>query len=366
MKTTDDLKAVLYKTGKKTPLVERFLSLPGIDKIPYREEDEIPAVTGSLSGDYSSKEVIVLRENRGRVFQMCPGTPNMICCNYRVLNTCFGCLYDCAYCFLLYYLNTFGIVQFINLENLGRVIAENTEPGRVYRIGTGEFTDSLMMDQVTGIAESLIRDVRDTGTFCEFKTKSDNVDHLLELDHGPGIVFAWSLNTEYNIHNYEKDTAGLDRRISAAARAADAGYLLAFHFDPILYYDRCQEDYHAVVDSLFREVDPSRVAWISLGGFRYSPDFKDIMRKAFPDEALTAGELFPGPDGKYRYLKQKRVALYRNLKEWIYSYNSDIFVYLCMETGDVWESVFGRHYRESGELEHDLARHLSLRFSWSD
>ncbi len=243
---------------------------------------------------------------------------------------------------------------------------ENTEPGKVYRIGTGEFTDSLMMDQLTGIAGSIIRDIRDRNTFIEFKTKSDNTGHLLDLDHGPGIVFAWSLNTVSNIALYEKDTATLDRRLEAASRASEAGYLLAFHFDPISYYHRCEDDYRHVVEQLFRKIDPSRVAWISLGGFRYSPDFKDIIRKVFPDERLTTGEMFPGPDGKFRYLKKKRIALYKMMRELILSYTGRPFIYLCMETGDVWESVFSRHYRKSDELEGDMARHLLKHFSGHD
>ncbi len=363
MRTIDDIRAICYLSAEENvPLVQRFLSLPGRDLFPCAGEAALGARLNELkSSGLRSKDVLVLAPFRGRFFQKCPGSPGMICCNYRLVNTCFDCLYNCAYCFLSSYLNAFGIVQFTNIHD---VIAEITEKldssgGMMYRVGTGEFTDSLMMDHVTGIAASLIGAMKGRpDILLEFKTKSDNVGHLLGIPEKGRAVLAWSLNTARNIALFEEDTASLDRRLDAAARACDAGYYLAFHFDPIIRYPGFLDDYRGVLDRLYRAVDPGRILWISLGCFRYAPGFKEIMREKFPDETLTLEEMFQGPDGKFRYLKKRREAAYAFMLGEIRGRGGNPFVYLCMETADMWHRVFGLRYDASSELERDFSEHL--------
>ncbi|MBN2039958.1 MAG: hypothetical protein JW864_07960 [Spirochaetes bacterium] len=309
---------------------------------------------------------MVLKPFKGRFFQMCPGSPGVICCNYRVINTCFGCIYDCAYCFLNSYLNTFGITQFTNTQDLLAEIDNfiSTSDGRfLYRIGSGEFTDSMMIDEVTGLGRLLIDKFKDCGNaMLELKTKSDNVDHLLNIKHKGNAVLAWSLNTERNIALYEKDTALLDERLEAAEKACKAGYFLAFHFDPIIVYPEWEKDYKSVVKKLFSVINPEKIVWISMGGFRYTPSFKEILRELFPAEELTVQEMFPGVDGKYRYLKKNRIDIYRKMKSFINEFTDKPFVYLCMETKDVWSSVFGRYYDTSELFEKDFAEYLQKTF----
>ena len=119
----------------------------------YRDDDDLTLKIKELKKRFSSKEVLILKEFMGRKFQKCPGSPDVICCNYYLLNTCFNCLYNCTYCFLNSYLNSYGIVQFVNLEDLTDLIKNHClEINKAVRIGTGEFTDSLMFDEVTSIA----------------------------------------------------------------------------------------------------------------------------------------------------------------------------------------------------------------------
>jgi spore photoproduct lyase len=198
--------------------------------------------------------------------------------------------------------------------------------------------------------------------FLEFKTKSSNVDHLLDMDPAERVVLAWSLNTPFAIDKYEQDTASLDERLSAAARSAGAGFLLAFHFDPMVLYPGHLEEYLQVLDSMMQAVPPERIAWISLGCFRYVPGFPDVMRVRFPDEEMTFPEMVPGLDGKYRYLKPKRLELYSEMMERIRQYHSGIFVYLCMEPDDLWYRLTGREYAGSLELEKELSDNLIFRF----
>ena len=367
MKTIDDIRVVLLAEGSDdNGIVRQFTGLPGKEYLRYTDEISLGKLLESLKGQgFLSKEVLILKAFNGRIYQQCPGSPGMICCNYRLLNTCFGCLYDCTYCFLNSYLNSFGIVQFTSFPDIAAEVAANTSADRdmLYRVGTGEFTDSLMMDDVTGLGSKIIHDTLGLrNVIMEFKTKSSSVDHLLDIEEKGNTVMAWTLNTPTNVGLYEAGTANLDERLAAASRAGRAGYNLAFHFDPVIMYDGFLDDYIAVIDRLFSEVPAEKILWISIGCFRYSPGFKDIIADAFPGEQLTTGELFPGQDGKYRYLKKHRIAVYRTIREAIYKYTTRPFVYLCMESSDVWQAAFGIEYTCSEELERDFSDHLKRNF----
>jgi spore photoproduct lyase len=354
MRSIDSVKIIIYdRDDASHPIVRKFLRLHGKKTVECGSHRPMDDVIESLRrGGNASKDVLILKKFKGRIFQLCPGTPNMICCNYMLMNTGFNCVYDCTYCFLNSYLNSYGIVQFINLDVSFSEIEEIIKEKDVIRIGTGEFTDSLMFDEITGLGTGLIQEAsRYRNLFLELKTKSDNIAHLLAIRKKGNSVLAWSLNTDRNVRLYESGTAGLEQRIRAAAVACRAGYLVAFHFDPIILYEGWREEYLDVVDRLFSAIDAERVSWISLGCFRHSPAFKERMAELFPCQGLTLEEMFPGSDGKYRYLKKVRIEAYAALLGRIRSFSDNVFVYLCMESGSVWKEVFDVEYRNSADLE---------------
>ena len=367
MKTANEIKAVLFDEKDKDKQITRsFLGIQGPEFISFKDDDELSEIISRIKHRYKSKEVIILKPFKGRFFQVCPGSRSVTCCNYRLINTCFNCFYDCTYCFLNSYLNSYGILQFSNLEDLHNEIDNflmECDPKFVYRIGSGEFTDSLMMDDVTRLGESLIAKFsRHRNTMLELKTKSGNIDHLLGIKDKGNTVLAWSLNTPRNISNYEHGSALLHERIEAAKKASEAGFFLAFHFDPVIIYEDWEKEYGELIRNLFSKIDGNRVVWISLGCFRYSPGFKDILQDRFPDEELTLEEMFPGVDGKYRYLKHKRIEIYRTIKGFINNYTEKPFIYLCMESAEVWHAVFNRHYNSSLDLEKDFSGYLKNTF----
>jgi len=280
----NSIKIVLYKTEDlKYHLVNKILAKSENDNktiIEFINEEDLSLKITELKKKYISKEVLILKEFMGRKFQKCPGSPNVICCNYYLLNTCFNCLYNCTYCFLNSYLNSYGIIQFINLEDLTELIKSHCNRiNHPVRIGTGEFTDSLMFDDVTSIAAELIESTSSiTNLFLEFKTKSFNIDHLANIENKKNTVLAWSVNTQRNIDTSEEGASNINERIAAAVKAQQWGFNTAFHFDPIIKYDNFIEEYFNVIEQMAEKLTPSKIIWISLGCFRYSPGFKELPR----------------------------------------------------------------------------------------
>jgi spore photoproduct lyase len=65
------------------------------------------------------------------------------------------------------------------------------------------------------------------------------------------------------------------------------------------------------------------------------------MRARFPTAQLSTGEQVICPDGKLRYFQPLRIDMYRKMLHWIRRAAPAVFVYLCMESKEVWQQVFG-------------------------
>jgi len=97
------------------------------------------------------------------------------------------------------------------------------EADRFYHIGTGQSSDSLMWGNRHGILDALCEFAADRpNVLLELKTKSANVAYFLDRPVPANVVLSWSLNTPVVIRNEEHFTAGLEKRLAAARRVADA------------------------------------------------------------------------------------------------------------------------------------------------
>jgi spore photoproduct lyase len=281
-------------------------------------------------------------------FKRCPCTKGAVPCGYHIFNMAFGCIYECTYCFLQGYANVPGILFPTNIESyFDRFDAYLSSPktrawgkARPFRIGTGEFSDSLMLDDVTGYSTALITFFKQyPHVHFELKTKSNRIRNLLQTPHGGNIVAAWSLNPQCIIDKNELYTAPLAERIAAARRCADAGYRLAFHFDPVIHFAGWEREYALVIERLFAHIQPEEIAWISIGTLRFAPPLKQIIEARFPANTMLDGELLPGFDGKLRYPRRLRLEIYARMIELLKRHCKKRVLYLCMEDKTMWNDT---------------------------
>jgi spore photoproduct lyase len=298
----------------------------------------------SSAGDAirKGKESLYLTRNKGAFIKKCPGTRNYTCCDYEILHTASFCTMDCSYCILQSYFHPPLLHYFVNQQDLLIELEDLFADKMIHRIGTGEFTDSLIWEPWTDLSGQLVsRFGRQKSSVLELKTKTTAVEKLRRLKHNGRTIVSWSLNTPAIIASEERRTAALSARLKAAARCASWGYPLAFHFDPMVIYKGCETDYRHVVEQLFSHIAPQNIVWISLGTFRFMPALKPIIEKRFPDSKIVYGEFIPGLDGKMRYFKPLRTELYRKMAAWIADHAPGLLVYLCMEDDEVWEKTYG-------------------------
>jgi spore photoproduct lyase len=269
---------------------------------------------------------------------------------------------DCSYCYLQEYLSDNPTLRVFS--NIGDLLRETDEllgkhRGVFFRIGTGEITDSLALDRYIGFSREVIPFFAEQpNTLLELKTKSDCVEGLLAIDPKDRVVVAWSMNPQRIIDSDEHGTASLEERLAAARRCQNAGYRLGFHFDPMIEYPGWEKDYEELVEQTCAAVDWRRIAWLSMGVLRTTPDLKRTMRGRFPRSRLITGEQVLCPDGKLRYFQPLRVAMYRKMLAWIRRAAPTVKVYLCMESREVWQQVFGFAPSCEKELGNQMAPYL--------
>ncbi len=340
----------------------RILIDPAVGDEPFTEKvisrcGNIPVVEAGSHNMPDSfeegKKTLFITKNRGRFLKSCPATPKYNCCDYYILDFCGHCGMDCTYCVLQSYFKTPYLSLYANIDDMKtdfrQFFVDNSEG--YYRVGTGEYTDSLLLEHITGIHEEIIPlFLEQKRAVLEIKSKTDNIDSLCRINPQNKVITAWSLNPPAVIEKEEFRVASLDERLEAARKCENAGYKLAFHFDPIIRYSEWEEDYLEVVNRLFNTVNSDNIVYISMGCIRFMPALKPVVEERFPHSKIIYEEFIRGEDGKMRYLKPLRITMYKKLVRAIKELAPNVEVYFCMERPDVWEAVMGWSPKSNEEL----------------
>lgn len=303
------------------------------------------------------KETLYITKNHGAVLKDCPGTSVYTCCDYRILHTGTFCTMDCSYCILQAYFHPPVLQYFAGLDPIQDELEKAFQQKKISRIGTGEFTDSLIWEPVSMVPQFLVNSFsRQDSCVLELKTKTVNIQSLLDIDHQHKTILSWSLNTPSVIATEERKTTPLSGRLAAAKKAQENGFPVSFHFDPLVIYPGCKEEYEKVIEQLFTAVDPDNIVWISLGSFRFMPALKPIVEKRFSDSVICYGEFITGLDNKMRYFKPLRIDLYQHIISCIRSHAPDVLLYFCMEDEQIWNACLNYYPGDDGQLGHLLDR----------
>ncbi len=279
------------------------------------------------------------------------------CCNLYTLDAVESCGFDCSYCSIQSFYNENTITFDSTFKE--KLLHLELEKDKIYHIGTGQSSDSLLWGNKEGIMDALFEFARkNPNVILEFKSKSNNIKYLLEHDIPKNIICTWSLNPQIVIDNEEHLTASLQERISAAKAIAAKGNLVGFHFHPIIAYEGYLSDYEAIYKQLINEFDPKYVAMVSMGTLTF---IKSVLKKLYKRELKTKVTQIP-----MREVNGKRTYDYETKKEMFsHCYNSfkpwygKVFFYMCMEEHSLWRDVFGYEYASNNQFE-EMMNHFYM------
>ena len=329
------------KSARRATIVNRFKK-----NFPRARVQEIGKLKDYIKehgrftiADYNHRrDTLLFTNERYDFFKKCPCTRQAVNCGYHIFDLGFGCIFECTYCYLQDYVNSPGVILPANLDIFFDQFSSYKK--RAMRIGTGEFSDSLMLDNITEYSLALIDFFRQhPNVIFEFKTKSNNIGNLLKARHANNIVVSWSVNPQKIIDENEFLSTSLNERIEAANKCVRAGHKIGLHFDPIFYFPDWEKEYEKLIDQLFTEIKPKDIAWISLGTFRFGPGLKKTIEKRFPANTILDTELLPGYDKKLRYPPGIRYEIYRSLIKMMSKHHRQLPIYLCMEEKEIWKKL---------------------------
>ncbi len=368
MKLFRPKKIYVEAAARDYPHTEKILSaLPGV---PVEEVEDRGKLLAGLRKNQDpigeGKRSLLLARDQGRSFKPFPESRDYLSCDYFTLHVAEGCDLECSYCILQAYLTNPLLTVFVNLEemlgNLQKTLLENRH--RFWRIGTGQLADSLSLDPLTAFSETLVPFFAgQDNAVLELKTKSDHIERLLKMKSAGRTIVSWSLNPDRIQREEEHKCASIDERLAAAKKILEeTDYRIGFHLDPIIDTPGWERDYEGLLEKIFSRIDAERIVWMSLGCLRFMPRLKGIMQRRFPNSKLPLAEWGVGMDGKFRYLKSRRVEIYKRMIEMIRRRTRAMTLYLSMESPEVWRLVLGKDHTPSSvcELLDQAGKNLKL------
>lgn len=297
------------------------------------------------------KARVLLREKPQLGLGFCPvASPRTRCCNLLTLDAVDNCGYHCSYCSIQSF---FGGHQVFFDNDFPRKLASlQIDPHKIYHIGTGQSSDSLMWGNSHGALDALVQFAgRHPNVILELKTKSANIARLLALDLPANLICTWSLNPQTIIDNEELGSAALEKRLEAAGEIADKGNLVGFHFHPMIHYQGWQGEYGEIFARLQKLFLPGQVAMTSLGTLTFTRSVIRKIREKGGNSQILKLPLVEA-DGKLSYPDEIKRELfgfaYDSFSE---AWRRSVFFYLCMENQRLWMPVFGFQYDSNESFE---------------
>lgn len=204
-----------------------------------------------------------------------------------------NCVYDCRYCFLQGMYKSANYVLFVNYEDFFDDIQATQSnldaPGWYF---SGYDCDSLALEPVTGFVDSALDWFgRNPQARLELRTKSTQVRSLLRSPALDNVVVAASLSPDAVARSLEHGAPGLQKRLDALQKLAEAGWPIGLRFDPLIWCDDYEALYRAFFRQVFEQIPATSIHSVSTGSFRLPPAFFQDMARLYPREPLLAGPL---------------------------------------------------------------------------
>ncbi len=356
-------RVVVDRAVLDAPMTKRVLGR--LEHLPVEVRDHDEGGPGSLrigrhgtsagrdAGEAEAGQgVVYLKHYKGRFLRSCPGTRHYHCCGYRIVHIGENCPLSCSYCILQAYFQDRVLKVWANQSDLFAELesAFRERPARRWRLGTGEFTDSLTLEPLTGYSRDLVDFLGAYPQAClELKSKVVDLSWMDRVIRPDRVLPAWSMNAPEIQAEQEGGSASLEERLRAARTCAQAGFRVCLHFDPVIPFPGWEHGYARTVEMIADHLRPEDVAYISLGSLRFMPELKQRIEANHPQARYIYAEFITGLDGKQRLLRPLRVRQLRHVAEALRRAGFQ-GLYLCMESDEVWNAVFGTAPKELGGL----------------
>jgi spore photoproduct lyase len=295
-----------------------------------------------------------ISHNRIRFFAKTP--PEIVCPHFWELVWATGCSFRpaCAWCYLQGTFRGDITPRFFEKKELEKQLEawfEGIEalscqlinkPSDPQILVTGELADSFMGEQYwkknygISFAKWAIDLFEKQGKHkVLFLTKSDKVDHLLDINPHNQAIVSFSLNAEPVAKQWEKGAYAVSpvrSRIEKAGKLQQAGYEVRIRIDPMVPILGWETYYKKLVDDIFSTLTPERITIGSLRGLESTIRFcQDRSWVSYLSKDKTGwGRKIPD---------DQRQLMYSTLIDYLKTRYDYSRIGLCKETEVMWKKL---------------------------
>jgi len=286
-----------------------------------------------------ARAIAGMRPQYGRREQSdgCDGKP-YVCQGGWSIHSLNGCVHRCDYCGLGYAVNIMLDLEAF-AKDLERTFREHPYQ-MLYRYDLT--SDYPCFEPEYGASEVLGECFQRNGKYLLVYTKSNNIDHLLDMPYKEHMPCYWTLATETQCRLIERGTPSLDQRLEAMRKCQDAGYTVRAGFSPIIPHIGWREEATEALEKLFAVATPDTVRfWVLsmmtcseleqiFGAENLDPEMLGMARSAVDEMAEKYCNPFPRP---------ARAEIYRHYLREIHRVSPDTPASLCTEERATWDTL---------------------------
>ena len=273
-----------------------------------------------------------------------------VCQSAWEIHCAFGCLHACDYCHVPPFFNIM-----LDLEQLARHVrafGDTIPEQKLYKFDN--YTDTITLEPEYGASAIMVRTFADwPGRYLLLYTKSDNVDHLLDLEHNGHTLISWSLGCATVAAEIEKGTPSADERIRAIEKCQNAGYRVRVRISPICPVEHWREEYAEMLERLLMQTAPEVISidvigWMDAAQMLDALDV-ELFESAYAETVRQLAREGVKTNGKHLFPHEMRAEILRFVLEQVRRIRPEQPVSLCNETTAMW--------RELGPLIHMAPEH---------
>ena len=217
------------------------------------------------------------------------------------VHTINGCVHRCDYCALGCAVNFMLDLEHFT-EELERNFQERPHQ-KLYRYDLS--SDYPCFEPEYGASEVLGECFARNDKYLLVYTKSNNIDHLLDLPYKEHLPCYWTLATDTQSTLIERGTPTLDERLEAMRKCQRAGYVVRAGFSPIVPHRNWRKEATLALEKLFAAAEPDTVRlWVVsmmlaqeaediFGADNLDPECLAAMREAASEMDGTHAGPFP-------------------------------------------------------------------------
>lgn len=259
----------------------------------------------------------------------------VLCQTAVEIQTIVGCGFDCNYCpYTAAITVTCDLERF--MEELEALFDKRPQQ-LLYKLNNR--SDTLCFEPEYGLSKLLVeRFSHEASRVLMLYSKSNNVSHLLDLEHKGRTIFCSTLSMASVAARLEPSAPSLEARIDAAAQCAAAGYPVRFRFSPLVPLRGWRQELVETVRKMAERVTPELITLWTLSMVPFEELDRIVSLDALDPEALELArehkEAMAGEKGA-PFPESFRAEMYEVAADAIARYSPTTRVALCLETPPV-------------------------------